>query len=391
MLDIKKTIDQIEDNLYCNININDFAEMNYISIMQLYRDFYSHVGYSVKEYIRNRRLSQALQLIKHSDLSFVAIAYKCGYSSQQAMCRKIKKNLGVTASIYKNSNAYYCFPRFSSTLNKQIKVESETIPQVRPLIYMDSRLAGIERRALEKFHANFPDYKGRIFGKSSKQIYSRFIYELGVEYEKFTFNGKLSVDFKLGDKTNSFTQLFAKTTVDNNEDDINKAWDFLYNKWIKSSMFEHDNTPYFEEYINSSIKPKKLKLYLPIRKKEKHGSIKIVTNEKRKFLVSIKKGKDAERTASNEIISYLIMKYPEMLEVVKEYIVEKTEEACICGIAIKNDFIFTPSMDIREMTLPEGKYAVIEDDCVSDFYVYSKLLSSWVAENGLAHSDNRMF
>ena len=55
--------------------------------MQLNRDFISATGYSVSEYIRRLRLSNALCMIKFSHYPTADIAYACGYSSQQALCR----------------------------------------------------------------------------------------------------------------------------------------------------------------------------------------------------------------------------------------------------------------------------------------------------------------
>jgi AraC-like DNA-binding protein/DNA gyrase inhibitor GyrI len=390
MLDINKTINQIEDNLYSNIKIDDLAKMNYTSVMQLYRDFYSYIGYSVKEYMRKRRLSKALQLIKHSEDSYADIAYQTGFSSQQAMCRAIKKNLGVTASVYKTGDKYFCFPRFSTSLNKQIKVESETIPRIQKLIYKDSQIKGIERRAVKEIFAEFPDYNGRIFGWSGEQRNNRFVYELGLEYDKITYDRNNS-RFEPGEINNSYTHLFACTAVGNNDVDINEAWDSLYNKWLKVSMFEQGNTPYFEEYIYAGDGIKKLKLYVPLCRKEGIENIRIEDCIEKKFLVSEQKGVDTEKRASGEIITYLKTNYPNLLKVAKEYIVEKNEDSCICGVSIDDDFMADPEKGIARMTVQACRYAVLEGDCTNDPSVYLSQLSYWAEENGLACNSNRIF
>src|SRR5450756_63068 len=84
-------------------NIDAIAKSCFTSTMQLQRDFYNVTGYSVGEYMRRLRLSNALCLIKSSDSILADIAYSCGYSSQQALCREIKAILGTTATEYKES------------------------------------------------------------------------------------------------------------------------------------------------------------------------------------------------------------------------------------------------------------------------------------------------
>ena len=101
-------IADIEAHLFERLHIEDFARRYYISPMQLNRHFYSITGYSVNEYIRKRRLSDALAQIKASAFPLADIAQNCGYSSQQALCREIKDTLRITATAYKNGNT--CFP-----------------------------------------------------------------------------------------------------------------------------------------------------------------------------------------------------------------------------------------------------------------------------------------
>ncbi len=55
----------IENNLISDLDIERLTNAGYVSHTQLYRDFYSLTGHPVKEYIRRRRLSNALALLRH--------------------------------------------------------------------------------------------------------------------------------------------------------------------------------------------------------------------------------------------------------------------------------------------------------------------------------------
>ena len=65
---IRKTIKYIEDNLLSIENIDEVASDMYISSFYLQKGFKLMTGYSISEYIRNRRLYlSALELMKSED------------------------------------------------------------------------------------------------------------------------------------------------------------------------------------------------------------------------------------------------------------------------------------------------------------------------------------
>ena len=78
--------------------------------MQIHRLFLSEVGYTPAEYLKRRRLSAALARIRASEWKDADIAYACGYSSQQAMCREIRKQIGMTAGQYRKGTDILYFP-----------------------------------------------------------------------------------------------------------------------------------------------------------------------------------------------------------------------------------------------------------------------------------------
>ena len=106
---VQRLIRQLENHLDADIKAEFLSSSSYVSRSQFYRDFYSITGHSVKEYIRKRRLSNALLLIKTSEFTLAEIAYQCGFSSQQALCRTVKQSLGITPLAYKESEMFYFF------------------------------------------------------------------------------------------------------------------------------------------------------------------------------------------------------------------------------------------------------------------------------------------
>ena len=85
---------ELEQNIANDLNVNRLAETGRLSRTQLYREFYNTTGHSVKEYVRKRRLSMALALIKHTDMPLVKIADECGavqraHAGRRRLCRRM--------------------------------------------------------------------------------------------------------------------------------------------------------------------------------------------------------------------------------------------------------------------------------------------------------------
>lgn len=309
-------LDYIEENLCTPLNTSELARVSYRSIMQLYRDFYSITGYSIKEYVRRRRLSKALSLVKYSELPLSEIAYELGYSSQQAFCKSVKSATNLTPLEYKFADTYYYFPKFQGNLNLQITVSTQTIPETICLPYYSSQAEQIETHALESLTTLLPDFHGRVWGRNVECKDSMYCYELMIENSELT----TAQTHLLTHYTNdcyifpSFSSLFATTITTNIYEEILTNWNFLYNSWIQHSMFVPSTLPYFEEYLLKHGVRNKLMLYLPIEKQATPYQIQIEDLESFTVLISNKLGVHSEEEASFEIVDFLQANYPYLLK-----------------------------------------------------------------------------
>lgn len=377
----------IESNISNELNINKIANTAFVSPMQLYRDFYSITGHSVKEYVRRRRLSNALSFIKHSDMSLADIAYFCGYSSQQAFCKSVKAVIGQTPLEYKDSDNFYYFPCFNNKTKQQITVTTETIPQTICLKFYHNQLRGIENRAVNMLMKTLPDYNGRIYGRNGKQNGNSFCYELFIER-----NDLSDLDgFTIGDFVPELTATFGKTTVKNIESEINSAWDYLYIDWLKTSMFTQDDKPYFEEYIITSVKIKKLVLYLPMRKLMDYNKISLKFCNDMPFLVSTKSGVNAEENASKAVMNFLSNYNPYLIKTARQFFVCHHGYEYTCGIKINSELKLPQDSELTILRFDACNYAILEGDCCSDSSVYETILLSWITENGFIKDNTPVF
>lgn len=381
----------IEDNMSNDLDAELLTNIGYVSCAQLYRDFYSLTGHSVKEYIRKRRLSNALALIKTSDMGLTEIALQCGYSSHQALCRAVKHALSITPSEYKYGDTYYFYPPWDGEPLQSVTVSSDTIPKALRVLFYHTRLKDIENIAVNAFLHAFPGYCGRIFGRNGEQVRNKFCYELyltntDIDYCKLRLHG-----FEVMNEIPCFNTMFASSVVKNEEKKINAAWDYIYSTWLFSSMFEYADEPYYEEYIIKNGKPVKLKLYLPIRKRSEDTKITLINNPELKFIVSKAKGYNAEEAASQAVIDYLLLHYPYIVVTSKEFYLRKDLNSYICGFRIKSKLKVKDDANIENIATNDSKYLVLKSSVIGDYDLYADILLTFAKNNGMNADKNGIF
>ena len=96
---IQQSIDYIELHLADELSVDEAAKQAYMSVSNYYRMFYSITGYTVKEYIRLRRLSCAAAALRdeqQNTLRIIDIAVKYGWTSADGFSRAFTAAFGVT-------------------------------------------------------------------------------------------------------------------------------------------------------------------------------------------------------------------------------------------------------------------------------------------------------
>lgn len=93
---VSKAIEYIENNLTNDITIEDIANYLYISSFYFQKGFSMLCGYSISEYIRNRKLSLAGYDLLHTDNRIIDIALKYGYDSPDSFTKAFTRFHGST-------------------------------------------------------------------------------------------------------------------------------------------------------------------------------------------------------------------------------------------------------------------------------------------------------
>lgn len=102
---ISRAIEYIENNLTNDITIVDIAEYAYISPFYFQKGFAMLCGFTVGEYIRNRKLSVAGYELLNTNIKIIDIAIKYGYDSPDSFTKAFTRFHGSTpTSVRKGGN-----------------------------------------------------------------------------------------------------------------------------------------------------------------------------------------------------------------------------------------------------------------------------------------------
>ena len=131
---IYEIVKYIEEHITEVISLNEIAKMANYSPYYCSASFRNHVGSSIKNYIRKRRLQLASEDIKSTSMKTIDIAFKYCYSSQEAFSRAFVKHFGITPYEYRKVLVpilTYDEKKLSITKKGNIFMKNETIKSIQ--------------------------------------------------------------------------------------------------------------------------------------------------------------------------------------------------------------------------------------------------------------------
>lgn len=101
---VRKTINYICDNLHKKITVAELAHnvghnRSYFSVL-----FKKQTGKSIHEYITDKRIQAAMNMLSSSDFSYSEIASTLCFASQSYFCKCFKESTGYTPNEYRNKS-----------------------------------------------------------------------------------------------------------------------------------------------------------------------------------------------------------------------------------------------------------------------------------------------
>ena len=140
---IRNAIYYIEDHLTEDIDINEIAGKAFVSSFYFQKIFNVLCGFTVGEYIKNRRLTLAAQELCSTDIKVLDVALKYGYSSPDSFAKAFTKFHGVTPSQAREKN---CSLNSVAPLKIKLTLEGGTMLEYKIVEKEQFTVMGVSRK-----------------------------------------------------------------------------------------------------------------------------------------------------------------------------------------------------------------------------------------------------
>ena len=94
-------VEYIHEHIQERITISDLAAHTGLSVGYLSRLFKKETGVSISDYIREKKVEKAREMLRNSDMSLIDIANQLSFSSQSHFTQQFRAFMGVTPKKYR--------------------------------------------------------------------------------------------------------------------------------------------------------------------------------------------------------------------------------------------------------------------------------------------------
>lgn len=115
---VQEAIDYIKNSYSQGITVADIAEYLALNRSYLYTIFMNSLGISPKDFLTEFRISRGKEQLVLTEQSIEDIAVSCGYRNSLAFGKVFKQKIGMTPSVYRNSNRKRARTRLISAQNE---------------------------------------------------------------------------------------------------------------------------------------------------------------------------------------------------------------------------------------------------------------------------------
>lgn len=283
---IQNAVEFIENHLQEELHITEIASKAYFSAFHFQRLFQAISGFTVQEYIRKRRLSEAAALLTESSLNVLEIATAFGYNSQEAFTRAFENCFGITPGRYRKAGMSVHRQEKMNFLDYQKRMKGEMSMNKPEMVELDKiKIIGFEYKTNLNHEKYLEEIPGFYHHFGTNQHYLRIPHKIAPDMAygiacNFQDNGDFS--FIVGEEVAQFAEgleegfvcfeipdgKYAKFTVNGPADLVQNTRTYIYGTWLPNSNYERREGPDFEiTDVCNSVYPDgmKMTIYIPIK------------------------------------------------------------------------------------------------------------------------------
>lgn len=166
---IRKSVDYIEEHLKDDISAQDVSEQVFLSSIHLQKGFQIMTGYSVSEYIRNRRLYLAALELRESNKKVLDVALDYGYETAESFTKAFTRFHGFAPKAVKQGECIRTF--LPITIKVDIQGGDKMDYKIRNLFGF--KVIGFGKTfTFEEAYREIPKYWDEICEKYAANVYA---------------------------------------------------------------------------------------------------------------------------------------------------------------------------------------------------------------------------
>jgi len=251
-----KALWYIESHFGQDISLGDVADVAGVSRYHMSRAFGAALGYSVMQYVRGRRLTEAARNLACGAPDILAVALDAGYNSHEAFTRAFRDQFGLTPEVVRAQGNLNDIELVEAT-----KMDETLLTNLQTPRFENGRtmlIAGLSERYSAETSAGIPaqwqrfgPYLGNITGQIGRTAYGVICngddsgnteYISGVEVSDFSRIPKELSQLRIPE------QNYAVFAHGDHISTIRRVWFTIWNKWLPESGLEVSEGPEFERY-----------------------------------------------------------------------------------------------------------------------------------------------
>lgn len=267
---INKVQDYIENNLDKSLSIKELASIANFSEYHFQRIFVYITGENIYKFIKRIRLERAsYMLLADKNRPMIDIAISLGFANQASFAKAFKSKYGINGSIYRKRDGIVSEHNLIEPLSIDIRKE-----KVTKLIY--TRYTGPYQGDSELFSNLF----NKIYDWAKERklineytrwfvIYHDFGHETDEDYLRVSVCMEVDRNVAVGGEIGILTLeegVYGVGRFMLSSDEYDKAWNYMYTKWLPTSRYRLDDRFSLEHYPPIKIEGEKrlVEIYIPI-------------------------------------------------------------------------------------------------------------------------------
>lgn len=282
---IQNAIEYIENNLGEELSISDIAFEACFSPFHFQRLFQAISGFSVQEYIRKRRMTEAAALLKTTEKNILEVAVTYQYGSQEAFARAFESCFGMAPGKYRKAEIVKKHLNKINFSDYRKKIKGEVNMNIPDIVQLEKiHIAGYEYKTTltgERYFNEIPMFyndfgQNEYYLRIKDRISPAFPYGIGCNYRddgSFTFivgEAVMQPDERLDKGFVNFEipgGKYAEFRVSGPVGIAQNTWRYIYGTWLPNSNYERREGPDFEvtDVCNSSYPDcMNMKIFIPV-------------------------------------------------------------------------------------------------------------------------------